>query len=698
MGMAVFLWAVFSPGLGGLLWGAEEKAREAGPFLTEEKEKAVNESILKAKKKMLTGVTEVKKEEAGKAEEAPKLQSVKEEPVFFLAEDIRWEGNQDNASLVITGEEETLPEGSLDTGLGGMSVRWRPEQALVVKKKKDNPVESPFLQRVVFREDVAMTKKLGLEAPYYALSEIVLIFSSAASYNVTQEGAWISIDFSVAKKAALPEDLEAKIRKQLEVAMPSMSSVADLLGNQFQAKEQYEAFLLGGGKTAEIMKKLTAEKRPTVGLFDGRGGFPQDMSPVFQEAYPAFGTKEYWKRHLRAVARQTFGYSSDFDGTYGAAGVSTKDKAFTLQPDVNIAYNGLGFGRTGTQKPTGSLDLGYSAARMLPLGSRDLSFGDGARLQTVNWGGTYSPKERYSLSCQNNLGLFASKTVGKSNGDWVRQPRRGYMMTNAAGINYRLTRRLLWKNGVGLSGTRSIAPEGVSRDLAGYLNTGLTQAISRRVSLDADYSYRHLFYDEDPDDNPSPNTKGKDIHSMSMDLGYRMPHKLRLNCGPELSIIEGPPPYGDIFAFGGRAKMQYQWSPKDSFEAVYGNGMIQDGTGKVMSGILGRNPRDTKITLRRGSRIGVSYRHAFETSALSLSLTYRRLLPLDGIFPREKTKTDFITFEASWRRKIRRGRSWLELKYTYGNWLSRGIDPRDENTTSVNEHAVLLTFGNYFGA
>ncbi len=700
MGMAVFLWVVFFPSAEGLLWGAEEKSAETDKSLSAEREKAIKESVLKLKKKFLVGEARAKKEEASMPEKGTKRLPAKEMPVFYLAEIIQWEGNQDRASLEIVGEEDTLPAGEVDTSLDGRSIRWRPAQTLVVMKKKENPVESPFLQRVAFKEDVAMTKKLGLEAPYYVLREILLTFSVPVSYKVTQEGAWLSIEFSPSKKIAVPEEEKIGAR-QVEISMPEMTSPGDILGTSFQAKEIFEAYVTGGGKAGEAMKKLRSEERPGEGIFDGRGGFPHDMTPVFEEAYPAFGTQDYWKRHVRAALDQTFGYSSDFDGFYGANGTSTKAKAFTLDPNVNIAYNALGFGKPfrGTRTPTGSLDVGYSAARMFPLGNRNLNFGDGARLQTVDFGGTYSPKKRYSLSCQNKIVLFASKAVGLSSGDWVRNARHGYRMTHAAGINYRLTRRLLWKNGIGFERTRSDAPEGRSRNAIGYLNTGFTQTFTRRVRLNADYTYEHIFKDTGaPTNSLALVTKDKDIHSISMSLGYTKNRQWSMSAGPELSVIEGPPPYGDIFAFGGRAQLRYQWRPQDSFQVTYSNRMIQDGTGILVSGLLGRNIRDTSITERRVSQVGVSYVHTLDSGALSLSLDYYRWLPLDGLFPRQTTKTDIITFQTSWRRRIFRGRSWLELIYRYSNYLSRGLDPADVNTDSDHEHAVLFTIGTYFGA
>lgn len=707
VGMAVFLWAVFSLSSGDLLWGADEKSSEAQKAQSDEREKAMQESILNAKKEMLSGEDEADTGGEEMPEKSTQGLLAKEETAFSLAENIRWEADQDKASLEILGEEETLPTGAVEASPDGRSVRWRPDQPVVVMKKKDNPVESPFLQRIIFREDVVMTKKLELAAPYYALSEIELMFSAAVSYNVTQEGARIFFEFSPTMKPA--EEDEEEIQKPHEIPTPKMETPYDLLGNFYQQKEIYETYLLGGDQAKDVMKTLRAG-RSSAGLFDGRGGFPREMKTVFKEAYPAFGTPEYWKRHVRAAVNNIFGFSSNFAGTYGAGGVSTKDKAFTLQPNVNIVYNGLGFARPlyGTKPPTGSFDLGYSASRMLPLGSRDLAFGDGGRGQSINWGGSYVPKKPYSMAWQNKLSLFATKGLSQTNGEWLRNARHGYGLTTAGGINYRLTRRMLWKNGIGIGGTQSLSPNGRSHDVSGYLNTGVTQVLSRRARLDTDYTFRHLFSDTgssgssgdtgSPSTGPGLKTKGKDIHAMTMKLEYRISRNLTFGGGPELSVVDGTSPAGDVFAFGGGARLGYRWGPKDALNIIYGNGLISDGTGKIMSGLLGRNPNNTAISLGRGTQIGINYGHKLKSGGLGLSLNYRQLLPLDGIFPRQTTKTDFISFQASWSRKLRGGRSSLELSYRYTSYLSKGIAPAEKNEVSTHEHAVLLTMQNYFGA
>jgi len=665
----------------------------------DEKEQAIMKSVLEAKKADAKAVQ--KKEPAGEGlpekageEEAP------EEEIFFIADQIRWEGGEDKSVLEIVGEEEVLPGGNMDAGPDGRSFRWRPANLLVVRAPKSNAVDSPLLKQVVFRENVLMTKKLELEAPYYVLSEIVMTFGAPVSYELTQDGNWMSLEFSSKKTDAVSSEVAEEGYKEPQNVIPETSSPADILGNFFQAKELYEAYIMGGGKTTDLFKKLRGGGKPSFGFFDGTAGFPDDMGPVFKEAYPTFGTTEYWKRHVRAVARQTFGYSSDFDGTYGSwGGTSVKDGAFTMQPDIDVMYNGLGYGKPfyGSRKPTGTIDLGYRGEKIFPV-AKDLGFGDGLRSQTVSWGTNYRPNKRYAFSSQNTLRLFGGKTLQKtSSGNVYREFRRGYRLTNAAGINYRLTKRILWKNGVGAERTLSDANDGRSRDSSVFLSSGIEQVFTRRLQMETTYGYRHLYYDKEPYRKPSPYTKGKDIHSLSSDFRYKMSDKWFLSGGPNLDIIDG-----DIWKFGGHTRLRYQWRPQDQVQIGYDNMMIQNGSAKILGGLTSNRSNSSSITLSRFEITRVSYWHSFgdgrnpKTKA-GLSFEYRRNLAMSGVYGQQDSNDDGFNVQASWVRKLRRGLTWLELTYRFSTYRTRATDSDHSDDISIKEHAVFFVIRNYFG-
>ncbi len=697
----IFLTLAFLLGTGTALFAQEDNPPERAS--AEKKEKAMQESILQAAQKSTETSAGEKKNAAGGLTEkaATEAPAKEEEAPFFIAENIRWGGGEDKAFLEIVGEEEVLPAGTVDAGPDGLSLRWRPSKPLVIKMKKNNPVDSTLLQQVLFRENPTLTKKFALEAPYYVLDEIVLSFGAPVSYNVMQDGNWFSLEI-LPQKAEEPEASEVQEgRKAEEIPMPETTSPADILGSFFEAKELYEAYVLGGGRgMADLFKKARGGKKVSAGFFDGSEGFPKDMKPVFKEAYPRFGTPEYWKRHIRAVARQTFGYSSDFDGTYGSwGGTSVKDRAFTMQPDLDVMYNGLGFGKPfyGSRKPTGSLDLGYKGGKIFPV-SEKLGFGDGLRSQTVTWGGNYRPNKRYAFSSQNTIRLFGGKTLTRSSrGDIIRSFRKGYRLTNAGGFNYRLTKRILWKNGVGLERTLSDANDGRSRDLSAFLTTGVEQSFSKRLQGETVYSYRHLYYDKEPYRKPIPYTKAKDIHSLSEDLRYKISNRCFLNGGPEFYIIDS-----DIFKFGGHARLRYQWRPQDQAQAEYDNGVVQDGSGKIAGGLTTRGGNSSSIVVSRFERVRLSYWHAIGAGVnprtkLAFSAEYRRNVPLSGVYGQQITNDDGFNLQASWIRKLRGGLTWLELTYRFSTYRSKAADSRGTTDLSIHEHAVFFVIRNYFG-
>ena len=201
------------------------------------------------------GAGEAKKTEAllpaeKQGGEAP----AKEEPLFFTAEEIYWGGSDEKSVLEIVAEEKVLPGGSVEVGANSRSLRWRPSKPLVIKMKKTNEVDSPLLQRVIFRENVVLTKRLGIEAPYYALDEIQMFFGSPVSYDLMQDGNWVSIECTPQKKKEEAKEVLEAPRKEDEIPLPEATSPAELLGTFFENKELYEAYITGSGRGADLFR------------------------------------------------------------------------------------------------------------------------------------------------------------------------------------------------------------------------------------------------------------------------------------------------------------------------------------------------------------------------------------------------------------------------------------------------------------
>lgn len=681
-----------------------------------EKTRAIEESILKAQGSAPTGATMTKKplppaptrkappagapEETVQGKETPPT----EETDFFVSEDIIWTPRPDGATVVIVTEEKEMPPAAIETAQEGRVVRWVPAKTLVVKKKKNNPVESPFLQGVVFRENPEKTKKLGLEAPYYAADELLIVFAAPVFYDAMQEEGRLTIEFTpVEKKKPTPPDIEAMLKKTMEAAVAT-TSPSDILGSFFQVKEQYEAFVMGGFRPDFLERKTRAESRPSQQLFDGTYGFPADVKPVYDQEYPKIGTAEYFKKHVRAAVKNTFGFSSDFDGLPTAwSGTSTRNRAGFWTPDIEVAYDGFGYEKPayGRKTPDAALNVSYRAQRLLPV-SHLLHFNDGLRYQTINFGGNYLPQKRYALFSQNTIVLFGGKTVDRGASGFFRDYRKGYRMTNAVGFNYRLTEKLLWRNGTGYEMTRSQAPAGRSRDQSGFLTTSLEQRFTKRATGELGYSYRHIFKDTGPSPSPSVRiTKGKDLQHISGVFRYKLSRDGLAEGGAMLDVIDG-----NIFKFGVRGKLRYKIGVKNLLQADYFNGAIQEDTNKLV-GVRGNRGRDTGITLSRYERVGVSWRHAIDgfvkaarpSTLFALAFDYRRNLPMAGVYYNQSTNDSGFNFQASILRKLRGGLMWLELTYQYSTFKSRDPNMNRLNSTdaSAKEHAVMLILTNYLG-
>jgi len=137
-------------------------------------------------------------------------------------------------------------------------------------------------------------------------------------------------------------------------------------------------------------------------------------------------------------------------------------------------------------------------------------------------------------------------------------------------------------------------------------------------------------------------------------------------------------------------------------QAGYDNSLIQDGSGKIIGGLMGRNASASSISLSRFEVTSISYTHAFGNRAnpktkMAFSFEYRRSLPMSGISGQQETNNDGFNLQASWVRKLRRGLTWLELTYRFSTYRTRATDSDHSDDISIKEHAVFFVIRNYFG-
>lgn len=627
-----------------------------------------------------------------------------EKDIYLIVDDVRWDAVENMAVFELRVEDKNVLKGMVTVSENGKTVRWRGAVQIVARVKKENPVPSALLQNVRFVERPEVTKKLGLQAPYYALDEIVIQFARPVFFDLQEAENWMRIEFSPRVKEEKDEEKEDATMTAIQAAAAQFVSpmtTQELLGSLYQAKDQFEAFVVGGDKIMEMLTKLRSEKRTARTFFDPWAGLPEDIGPAFRQEYPAFGTAEFWKKHVRAALRQTYGFSSNFNGILSRAGTQTKqDSAFSWQPDVDLNFRRFGFTRRPGQKLQAlRTDIKYRTRRIFPMGSR-LSFGDGLRSQDIGFNFDYYPQKRFSLSSRNNVSLFGGKQLDyrvnrQGQKYWTKNPKHGYRITNALGFNYRLTPLLTWRSGIGLERTRSDDMYGRSRDKTVYVNTSIDTKLTKRARLELGYGHRFLLKDTDPFSGKplTRKTKAKNLDTLTGHFRYRISSRFSIEGGPDVSIIDG-----EIPKIGGRGTVHCRIRPKDYIKSSYYNGLIQDNTRKILGGVSS----GTLNTISRLERVGVSYWHAIELSTnaknrLGASFDYLRKSPMSGVYGQQATIEDWMIFELTWLRKLRYGLMWLELTYRYSQYRSKAAQYSGTANDSLHEHMVYLALTNYFG-
>jgi len=645
---------------------------------------------LQEEEKAHEGESRVEKKKRNEAER------IKDKEFFMKMTDVFWMISEEKLIVEVIGPgKEEVPSGKILFEREGLVARWKPGAPIIMKRKKRNSLDSPWASEIFFKENNATTKALGAPAPYYALAEIELHFTEPVSYDIIKGKQGLRLEFQPLKKRKPKAPKEEPLKeKEIPLAESAPSSPGQILGSTYQAKAKYESYVLQQSKALEILGMEARE--PGKNIFNGTLGLPQDMGEVFKEAYPSFGSPAYWKKYVRAVFDQTTGFSSDYDGSYGSwGGFQAHNPAMTWTPDLAVRYF-----RPGIISPS----LGYQFSRRCPV-SRLLHFGDGYQNQTISFGAGYTPpKKPYSIFSENNVGLFRSKSLNQNHdGSFTKDGNKGIRMTNALGLNYRLTRKLLWKIEGGLEGTRSDGSEsGRSRTNTGFLGTHFGYSFTTKLSGGLGYSYQHTFKNTSGPTGPTTtwvkNAKGKNLQAPSVGLKYQPFKRLTLSGSITPAIIDG-----QYYKFGGEASIKYKLLKADDILLSYSNAAAQDDTaqltGRSLSGGIGSAG---SVSLSRDEISTIAYDHWFTArttpnTRLSLSLSYHRGMPLHSLSSDIGNLQDGLSFKASLRHRLRGGRFWLEITYQFSNYRSRALSEEGTQDSSVKEHSVFFSITNYFG-
>ncbi len=596
---------------------------------------------------------------------------------YAALENVNWETSEKKIILRLWISDKATPAIDVTRDEHGMKMRLRPK-GLATRMQRTLLAVPPGVQSLSILEEPELAKVWGLEAPYYAVGEIQALFIFPVQYSLHQEPGLLEVTFFLPKKVE-PKTIEptpVPVETIKTMQREALGSPETTLGTSYQSQQQLVDRILYGAQKPPSISDLYKKERENA-EFRAEGGLPEDVRPVLEASHPSFGTAEYFKKYIHGSVRQTFDFTTNYNrGVTNAYRENTSDRAEprrgknigTILGTPSLA---LLFYRPGTF----DVSTGYSGSKDFPTTHNNFAYG--LNRQNINLGiGHYSDK-RYAFTVQNNLYLFGGTTRQKINGKWVKAPlesQQGYQLDNRFGLNYRLSKRLLWGGGAGMSRTRSETetPGGRSRDLLGDMNTDLKYRVTSRLYLLLGTDFTLVFKDTSGTDfskltGPSTiiTTKGKNLQNVFLSADYRYSKKITLKGTLQESLIDW-----DIAKFGGSVRITYQRTPHDDLSFQFSSSVIQDNTAKFIARTLGVANR-YGLLLERLVTMGLRYNRQFDHGKTrgSLGVMYLKYGPLSGVFYGNSaydTNINYdILFTASVRRAIFKNRAWLGLLYSY---------------------------------
>lgn len=629
---------------------------------------------------------------------------------YVLLENVTWEilGKKVILRLWISGQ--ATPSVDVISDSYGMKIRLRPK-GVATQMSHVLSALPPGVQSFVIREESKLAKAWNLEAPYYAIGEIQASFVLPVQCRLSQEPGLLKVTFLFPKKveAKTVEPAPPPVETIQALQKKALSSPETTLGTSYQSQEQFKDRILYGPQKSPSISDLYKKELKNE-EFKTQSELPEDVRPIFDVMHPSFGSAQYFKKYIHWIVSQTFNYATDYNqgstsafgqnntnqGGSGGAGGKGKDISNILgTPQLAFLFY-----RPGTF----DVSTGYSASRDFPTMRNNFVYG--LDRQNISFGIAHYPKERYAFATQNDLGFFGGTTREKQGGKWLKLPaQHGYSLTNNFGLNYRLTQRLIWGVGAGMSRTRSETdvPGSRNRDLTGALNTYFTYQATPRLNLNLGTAFTHILKDTSGSASPPltgpsviSTTKGKNLQSVFLSANYHFSKKLTLTGGIEGSLIDW-----DIPKIGGSAGITYQRTPSDSFSFQYTNSVVQDDTSKILARSV-NTLNGFGISLQRVESMKLQYDREFDRGKMKgfLSVQYMKNNQLSDVFyggtGNSGTINYDILFTASIRRALLKNRASIGLLYSYDLAPSRTRDSvTGKHTLNTNTSQNIIASVDY---
>lgn len=659
-----------------------------------------------AKEKETMGSDQVPEEKKQLVPEAASKPSAEESRLEYAAlENLTWETREKKVTLQLWVSGKATPAVDVIRDKKGMVVRLRPKGLATQLTNTQSGVPSG-VQSLTILEDAQSTQVWGLERPYYAIDEIQVVFALPVQYSVQQEPGLATITFLFPKKVKpkKPEPVQEPEAAMEVMQREALGAPETSRGASYQSQQQLEDRVLYGTQTPPSISDLYKRERANL-EFRTVSGLPDNVRPIHDTAHPPFGSTEYFKKYVHGSLRQTFDFTTNYNqGVTNAFGELPASRAEPVRgKNIGTILGTPAVALLFYHPGVFDVSAGYSASRDFPLTNNNFFYGRDR--QDIKLGlGHYSTK-RYAFDAQSTLQLFDGTIRQKIGGKWLKAPsqsRQGYRLNNGAGLNYRLTNRLLWGGSAAMSQTRSETktPGGRSRDVLGDLNTYFKYRLNSRWDFLLGTSFTHVFKDTAGNDSsalPGPGvvrtTKGNELESVYLSADYRYSKKITLRGGIQGSLIDW-----NIAKFGGSIRATYKWTSRDDLSFQFASNVVQDNTAKILARAVSIGGW-SGITYQRVMSMGLWYNRFFDhkRTKLSLGVQYLRNGPLSGVFYGGKsggTITNYdILFTASIRRAILKNKAWVGLLYSYEyapNKIQATTTKPEDWTTNTSQN-ILAT-------
>jgi len=535
-----------------------------------------------------------------------------------------------------------------------------------------------LVESIQLAVNAGLTSTLGLDAKIAFIQRISMKLIRPVQFNVKQYPGLIRIELRP-YQAGPDEDKPELTETERDILFqpsepPPLLTTSQVFGQSFQQERDYENEVNFGGERTLIDQ---LESRPGIisrySYTDySRGASSDAVKQDMEYRYPAFGSLDYWKKHLSGVFVNTTKLLKQRRGQH---------VFMNTEPSFAVIYD---------RKGPAHIRLGYNFQREFPFFYQKLGRlapADGAIRHDIRGGIVYTTQSPWTFSFQNRLGIFSSENLSESSkfGDRLTQ----YRYEAGQAVRYNLKRGFLQLGGGVKLETQEVAIR--ERSIEGYLSLLGFRQLSKKWAARAEYNYEHKFFPE------GTVVVDMNVHRLRTGLEYKPSKNSLLKPSLGLAFYDGEAFYGLI----GGMQYSHQLSRRDKIQLSYNTDFIRDEVSSFGRASLNNRRLSTEQT-------GRMIRYHIVRAAYQRKLSKKLNFILEGSYRKEdqlevelKDKHGEYRFSAALRRSA--PKKWvIELRYILSYLDAYRISTNAAGVTNKldqgnTNHQAYIRLYRYFG-